>query len=105
MHDRAVEAEKGCDLILVENGAAAKCGQDETASLGASRLLLEPFSHGKIGQSDMHKHGAFQDFSGDQFFVYGDHRTFTVAARGLRHCGRSMCRTDFFPMAITITIS
>ena len=105
MHDGPVEIKKCGNLILVQCGPAAECGQDEAAGLRALGLTFELLPNRKIGGSQMNKNRIFQNVRWNQLLFDDDHRTVTVASSGLRHCGRSVWSVDFFPMAITITIS
>src|SRR5208282_5199826 len=54
---------------------------------------------------DMGEYRVLQNVIGNLFPRKDVHRTVTVASRGLRHCGGSLWARDFFPIAITITIS
>ena len=85
VHNSSIETEKCGDLILIERGAAAERGQDEAASRRAARFSLKLLPDGKIGRSDMGKYRILQDVLRNIFFYNGDHRTVTVASRGLRH--------------------
>ena len=90
MHNRSVETEKLGDLILIEHGTAPECRQDEAASRRAAGFSFQSLPHGKIGRSDMGKYRIAQDILRNILPGNDDHRTVTVASRGLRHCGGAM---------------
>ena len=109
VNDGAIKSKQGGDLILIQGGAAAKGGQYEAARLRALRFLFEIFPDREVSSGEIQENGVIQQFLRNQFSVDGDvwcaHRVSTVASIGLRHCGTSLLRGDFFPMAMTMTMS
>ena len=85
VHDGPVEAEKRGDLILIERNAAPERGQDEAAGRSAPGFSLKFFPDGKISRSDMGKDRVAEDILRNILLWNDDHKTFTVASRGLRH--------------------
>src|SRR5580658_696749 len=105
MHDRPVETQERGDLILIQRRSATQCRQDKAACRRALSFSLQSLSHREIRRCDMSEYRVLQNVIGDLFLREDVHRTVTVASRGLRHCGGSLWARDFFPIAITITIS
>src|SRR5271166_2074474 len=105
MHDGAVEAQERGDLILIQRRSATQCRQDKAACRRALGFSLQSLSHREIRRCDMSEYRVFQNVIRNLAPGEDVHRTVTVASRGLRHCGDSLWVGDFFPIAITITIS
>ena len=105
VHDGPVEAQERGDLIRIQRCSPAQCRQDKAACRRALGFLLQSLPHREIRRCDMGEYGVFQNVVGNLFPGEDVHRTVTVASRGLRHCGGSWWVRDFFPIAITITIS
>src|SRR5216683_40929 len=105
MHDGSVDTQERGDLILIQHRSVAQCRQDKTACRRALVFSLQPFSHREISRCEMGEYRVFQNVVGNLFPRENVHRSVTVASIGLRHCGDSLRVRDFFPIAITITIS
>ena len=87
-------------------GGSAYRTVGEGASGATTRFFVRaPFSGREISGCDAGKHGIFQEVFRTIFPWNDVHRTVTVVSRGLRHWGGSTWARDFFPIAITITIS
>src|SRR5262249_50332194 len=109
MHHRTIKAKMRGDLVLIEGSALPQTRKNEAASRGAARLSFQAFANCEVGSGQMCENRVFEDVLGNlrlrDRVRRRTHRTVTVVSRGRRHWGCAMYSRDFFPMAMTITIS
>src|SRR5208337_1597622 len=105
VHHGPIKSQQRSNLVLIPFCPAPQRGQDKSPRLRTPRPPLQLFAHRKISRRQVHQHRILQNLVRNHPLLYGNHRIVTVDSSGRRHCGCSTHVADFFPMAITITIS